>query len=98
MFRGYDIWFTAYPQFPEAYLTYGEMHARRKRRAVFTLDKQITTVGVENETVELSGLAKYTNYSIQVMGLTKFVGVQSKVIQLLTDEDSEFVVLYLCLL
>ena len=89
IFRGYDIWFNAKPQFPDAYVTYGNQEARRKRRSTFVLDQQLTTVGVGYETVELTELAKYTNYSIQVMALSKFVGVQSISAQLVTDEDSK---------
>jgi hypothetical protein len=49
----------------------------------------VTTVGVSDESNEITGLAKYTNYTIQVIGYTKFLGAQSEVFRILTDEDSE---------
>ena len=56
---------------------------------MFTLDKQSTTTGVTSESIEITGLAKYTNYTVQVIGYTKFLGAQSKIVRVLSDEDSK---------
>ncbi|XP_028396320.1 uncharacterized protein LOC114520285 [Dendronephthya gigantea] len=87
IFFGYEIWFTAHPEFPSAYLRYGDPVSKRKRRSVFTLDKQSVTAGVTSESIKITGLAKYTNYTVQVIGYTKFLGAQSQIVRVLTDED-----------
>ena len=61
---------------------------------MFTLDKQVATAGVTDETIEVTALAKYTNYTIQVIGYTKFLGVQSEIVRIITDEDSKSIFLY----
>ena len=61
--------------------------AKRRRRAAFTLVKQITTADIQDESIEITGLAKYTNYTVQVIGYTKFLGAQSEIYTVLTEED-----------
>lgn len=48
------------------------------------------TVPLANLTFELTDLRKYTNYSIEIMGVTKFVGIGTEPIIVSTDEDSKF--------
>lgn len=48
------------------------------------------TVPPTNLTVELTNLRKYTNYSIEIMGVTKFIGIGTEPIIVSTDEDSKF--------
>ena len=49
----------------------------------------MTTAGVTDEIIEITALAKYTNYTIRVSGYTKFLGAQSETVRIITDEDSK---------
>lgn len=59
------------------------------------------TVPITNLSFELTNLRKYTNYSLQVKGATKFIGIPTEPIIITTDEDSKklflsFVTLIIC--
>ncbi|KAJ7374215.1 hypothetical protein OS493_007289 [Desmophyllum pertusum] len=45
------------------------------------------TVPITNLTLELNNLRKYTNYSLEIKGVTKFIGAATKPIIVTTDED-----------
>ena len=48
------------------------------------------TVPITNVTVEITNLRKYTNYSLEIKGVTKFIGAAAEPIIITTDEDSTF--------
>lgn len=61
----------------------------------------ILAVPITNLSFELTNLRKYTNYSMQVKGATKFIGKPTEPIIITTDEDSKklflpFVTLIIC--
>lgn len=46
-------------------------------------------VPITNLSFELTNLRKYTNYSLQVKGATKFIGIPTEPIIITTDEDGK---------
>ncbi|XP_078352309.1 uncharacterized protein LOC144637005 [Oculina patagonica] len=45
------------------------------------------TIPITNVTVEITNLRKYTNYSLEIKGVTKFFGAATEPIIITTDED-----------
>ena len=54
------------------------------------------TVPITNLTVEIANLQEYTNYSLEIKGVTKFVGAATEPIIVTTDEDSTSDILFHC--
>ena len=72
-------------------------------RQLNTADSTTHTLAVPitNLSFELTNLRKHTNYSLQVKGATKFIGIPTEPIIITTDEDSKkllllFVALIFC--
>ena len=65
-------------------------------RQLDTADNTTHTLAVPitNLSFELTNLRKYTNYSLEVKGATKFIGIPTKPIIITTDEDSKKLFLF----
>ena len=54
-----------------------------------TVKTHILRLTIDQLSVNLTGLSKYTNYSFEVQGISKFFGVQSPPIVVITDQDGK---------
>ncbi|XP_078350977.1 phosphatidylinositol phosphatase PTPRQ-like isoform X2 [Oculina patagonica] len=63
-------------------IVYNELNDRNE-----TVKTHLLRLPVDQLSVNLTDLAKYTNYSFELQGISKFFGVQSPPIVVITDQD-----------
>ncbi len=65
-------------------IVYNELNDRNE-----TVRTHLLRLPVDQLSVNVTDLAKYTNYSFELQGISKFFGVQSPPIVVITDQDGK---------